>query len=235
MKTLSISLYNRPNYTKIVLDSLNKCFGIDEYSIFIHCEPSNNEVIELAKRFRPDQTKLIINSVKYGCNKNIYHCLKNGFDTNNYHIHFEDDTVPGKDCLRYFEWAGNEYEKDNNIFSVTSYSKFKNKEELDTSKVLRNKWFTPWGWATWVDRWREIDEFLYSNLNGIDSWDLIIDKSLRKDRYEIYPLIARTQNIGAELGTYCPNAEWHKDNQYNEFWIESLSNYTTKFIEYENI
>jgi hypothetical protein len=38
--------------------------------------------------------------------------------------------------------------------------------------------------------------------------------------------LARTQNIGAEEGSWVPNAEWHQQNQFNKNWaggIETLS------------
>ena len=49
-----------------------------------------------------------------------------------------------------------------------------------------------------------------------------MNHNVRKDRLEIKPMLARTQNIGAEMGTYCPSAAWYRDNQFNEVWAGSV-------------
>lgn len=227
--SLSISLYNRPEYTKILLYSLSKCYGIENYKIIICCDPGSDEVIDLAKSFKTHQTEVIINKNKLGCGLNIYQCLEIGFSNNNYHIHFEDDTIPGKDCLKYFEWAKEKYIDDEEIFTISAYTQSNNKTEhyhpkkLEIDKVVKRNWFTPWGWATWNNRFEEM-----KNLWGFDkdkSWDMIVNNFFRKNRFEIAPIISRVQNIGAEMGTHVPNAEWHKENQYNEWWIESIEEY----------
>jgi hypothetical protein len=45
---------------------------------------------------------------------------------------------------------------------------------------------------------------------------------------EIFPLVSRIQNIGAQEGTYCPGPEWHYHNQYNDYWIETNKIYLPK-------
>lgn len=238
MKTITISLYNRPNYTKILLDSLNQCFGIEDYKILITCEPGDRDVIELASSFRPEQTSLEVNKVRLGCNSNIFKSIARGFEFSDYNIHFEDDTIPGKDCLKYFEWANVKYKDDTGVFTVSGYVNSNNKTEhyreksTDNSSVCRRQWFTPWGWATWRDRFREmVRVWDFSGRNG--SWDCTVNNIVRKDRYEVFPAIPRTQNIGAENATHVPNAEWHRAHHLNEYWIETIKQYSDHFIEGE--
>lgn len=229
MKTISVSLYNRPQYTKILLESLNECFGIDEYTIHIRCEPGNEEVINMARQFRPDQTWLQINNNRLGCNTNILTCVHRAIKVSGYNIHFEDDTIPGKDCLRYFEWAGEKYKDNKEVFTISGYVNSNNNTEHFSKKsndiygVRRRQWFTPWGWATWADRFAQMRaHWDCSGRNG--SWDVTIN-NIRKDRYEIFPEISRIQNIGAEMGTHVPDAQWHKKHHFNEYWIESVGSY----------
>jgi hypothetical protein len=89
LKTLTISLYNRLKYTERLLNNLNECYGIDEYEINICCEPGHKPIEDLARRFRPNQTHVVVNARRYGCNTNIFQCLAIGFAKNDYHIHFE--------------------------------------------------------------------------------------------------------------------------------------------------
>jgi hypothetical protein len=235
MKTLSISLYNRPQYTSILLDSLDKCYDIDNYKVFIYCEPTNQDVINLAKKFRSEQTKLTINSTKLGCNKNIYQAIDNGFLDNDFHIHLEDDTIPAKDFLIYCEWCRNHYYDNSDIFSVSGYVNSNNKIEqfveknTDYQLISTRQWFTPWGWATWKNRWMLIKELILPYLDQNMSWDYVLHNII-KHKKECFPMVSRIQNIGAENGTYCPGFEWHKDNQYNEYWIETDQQYQTSFI-----
>lgn len=236
MKTITISLYNRANYTKILLDSLNQCFGIDDYKILITCEPGDQSVIDLASQFRPNQTVLEINQTRLGCNSNIFKSIARGFEFSDYNIHFEDDTIPGKDCLKYFEWANSQYRDDDSVFTVCGYVNSNNKTEHyrdkseDPNEICRRAWFTPWGWATWKDRFKEMRKMWdFTWKNG--SWDLTINNVVRRDRYEIFPAIARTQNIGAEKTTHVPSAEWHRTHHLNEYWIESNCLYGENFRE----
>lgn len=237
MKTISISLYNRPQYTQKVLSYLDQCYDIENYKILIFCEPSNNEVISIAKNFRQSQTTVTVNDKKFGCNKNIYQCWEAGFNYGDFHIHLEDDTVPSKDFLVYCEYLKNIYIEDTSVFSISGYvnsnnksmnAQFSEKSDQHNSYSKRN-WFTPWGWATWISRWSIIKEAFARSLESKVSWDHFVHKVL-DNKFEIFPLVARIQNIGAERGTYCPNAQWHYNNQYNEYWIESSKKYQMDFI-----
>lgn len=226
-KTISLSLYNRPNYTKIVLEYLNNCFDIENYKIFICCEPFENEVIELAKQFRPKQTQVIINLNKLGCNKNIYQCCAIGFEINDFHIHLEDDTVPGKDFLIYCEYCRHEFKEDSEILTISGYSRQLSQEY---GIVKKREWFTPWGWASWKNRWNcVIKQAMIDSFYSGTTWDIFVNER-RENKFELAPMVARIQNIGAENGAHCPDANYHKHVQYNKNWIEVDKIYQKEFI-----
>lgn len=240
MKTLSITLYNRPEYTQTLLQYLNTCYGLEDYGIFIYCEPNNEKVIEQARNFRPNQTVLQINNYKYGCNKNIFHAIDNAFIESDFHIHLEDDTIPAKDFLYYCEWCNLEYADSDDIFSVSGYVNSNNRIEQYIAQNTRynhvgiRNWFTPWGWATWKNRWLSVREYIIPFLQtSTASWDYILHNLIR-DKKECFPMVSRIQNIGAENGSYCPSAEWHSINQYNEYWIETSKEYQKSFVCEEN-
>jgi hypothetical protein len=193
MKTISISLYNRPDYTKKVLSNLDQCFDIENYDITICCEPKNEQVIELAKAFRPDQTTVKINNSIFGCNKNIFQCWEIGFSKNDFHIHLEDDTVPGRDFLLFCNWGRNLFKDNDKVFSINGYVNSNNHiDQFFPQSNLTNyatfrRWFTPWGWATWSDRWNSIKNNLLPFIdNNQVSWDLVLHKNL-KNPVELFP------------------------------------------------
>lgn len=236
MKTITVSLYNRPKYTKVLFDALNECQGIEDYKILVSIDPGCEIVQNLARSFRPDQTSVTVNQIRLGCNSNIFQSIARGFELSDYNIHFEDDTIPGKDCLKFFEWAKDRYKNDDGVFTVCGYVNSDNRTEhymeksTDSSMVRRRQWFTPWGWATWRDRFSEMKRVWdFSGRNG--SWDCTVNHVVRKDRYEIFPAVARTQNIGAENATHVPNADWHRVHHFNEYWIETLKTYVEDFQE----
>jgi len=227
MKIITISLYNRPQYTTVLLGHLNECYGIEDYKIIICVDPGSSEVYKMANEFRPGQTTVVHNKVRLGCNTNIFQSLAMGFTLSDYNVHFEDDTIPGKDCLRYFEWA-RQFENDESIFTVSGYVNSDNRTEHyspktnDVKAVSRRLWYTPWGWATWKNRFLEMKSVWdFTGKNG--SWDYTVNHLVRRDRVELFPLVSRIQNVGAVAGTHVPSPEWHRTHHYNDYWIETLS------------
>jgi hypothetical protein len=155
MRTISMTLFNRPQYTKRVIDCLSKCNGIEKYYLLIFVEPGNQDVINLANGIGFAPKEVIINDRRRGCDTNIYNAVNAGFQKSDYNIHIEDDICPGKDMLKYFEFCDYRYRFDSTILTICAYHKAKCDED-HYDKVFRNPWFTPWGWATWKDRWDEI-------------------------------------------------------------------------------
>lgn len=257
LKTISISLYNRADYTKQVLDALLECSGIEDYFVLIKAEPAKTEnrklkkeiedTIKVAKDFKHPNKKIIINETLLGCSKNIYssidYCFKNT-DTN-FHIHLEDDIVPSKDCLRFFEWSSNYYKDTKNIAVVTSYHKNKtiisNIKNIKPYSNLTQKhiWFTPWGWGTWRDRWlntlsHKLYDLITDRLIPYSSWDTHMNDIIKKENlFQIYPLVSRTQNIGALNGVHCPSPKFHKERQWTHLFAEDHNVFETEFIEME--
>ena len=84
--------------------------------------------------------------------------------------------------------------------------------------IKRRQWFTPWLWGTWDDRWKELER-KWVQIDSIDrAWAEHINTSVRGDRFEVYPCLSRSQNIGAENGIHVPSVEWHRKHQFNEEW-----------------
>lgn len=216
-KVVTMTAFRRPDYTWQVLDALSRCAGVDEYRVLIHVDPGSPQVVQVIKQARLPRKCLVQNADRLGCNLNTYSALHHGFQCADFVIHLEDDTVPAADCLKYFEWARDAYRDDQRVFSVSSYSKSVGRTD-DGHRVVREPWFTPWGWATWADRWNE----MHANWShGATSWDIALNR-LRGDRVAIRPVLARVQNIGAHLGEHVPGPEYHRANHFNEYGVWSV-------------
>lgn len=219
-----ITLCNRPAYTTAVLEALARCDDVERFPIAMLCEPINQQVIDIAATF----TKLphvhafaMVGSKQVGCNVNTYSALAYGFDHHDRVIALEDDTVPGRDFLRFMDWALDRYERDAAVFSVCGYQKTPPGEIGYRNAVVRERWFTPWGWGTWRSRWESVRDSWPADDRQI-SWDTVIDKLTRRDRHEVRPMLARIQNIGAEGGAHVPGAAWHAEHHLNRHWIETV-------------
>ena len=225
MRTVTMTLFNRPDYTKRVIDALSQCDNIRKYHLLIFIEPGNSEVINLANNIKFTSKEVTVNRRRMGCDTNIYTAINAGFEQSDYNIHIEDDICPGKDMLKYFEFCDYRYRFDPTVLTICAYHKG-SCDEYHYDKIFRNPWFTPWGWATWRDRWDEIKK----QWNFNNAWDVHLNNVIRKDRFEIRPYLARSQNIGEHSGTHVSPDVFLRDH-YNEFWVNSVNNETENFIE----
>ncbi len=214
-KVVTLTLYRRADYTQRVLNALAACDGIGDYHVIMHLEPGHPDVLRVAQAATFARKTIVENEDRLGCAVNTLCALDHGFQHADFVIHLEDDTVPARDCLRYFEWAGRTYRDDPQVFSISAYSRGQPPAE-QWDEVERTPWFTPWGWATWRDRWREVAPQWRAR-----GWGTLMNE-LRGQRIEIRPLLARCQNIGAERGEHCPNPEFHRQEHFNEFGAWSV-------------
>ena len=207
---VTVSAYNRPEYLAKTLAALRSCEGIADCRVMVLIDPS-----EHAYGCEAIATRYGFPAAKYeqrvGCNRAIREALAFGFNkmAGEFHVHLEDDTVPCRDALQWFAWARDRYRDDPRVMNVSGYQRSSN-GCVDECGISR--WFTPWGWGIWRDRWLGLH--LGWAKGDETSWDVIVNHALRAGRYEAFPTVSRIQNIGAEKGTHVPDAEWHHRNHW---------------------
>jgi glycosyltransferase involved in cell wall biosynthesis len=214
-KVITMVLFRRPGYTKQVIEALRSCDGIQDYLICPRIEPESEEVITLARGIDFAEVRVTINKRVLGCGLNTFCSWQDGFKLADFVIHVEDDTVPAPDCLRFMEHCRDAYARDQEIFSVASY----NKEGYDPAKLYqlaRRSKYTCWLVGIWGDRW----EWAKGKWNrDPKAYAAHLDIQRRaKDLKEVYPVLSRSQNIGAVNGVHVPSAEWHRNNHHTEHW-----------------
>jgi hypothetical protein len=205
MKIITSTHYNRPTCTIEMLDHLAECKGIEDYKIICCVEPVN-DVIPTLIEAHPLNTELVVNDRILGLWANKKKALSLGFSESDYVIHVEDDILLSKDSLSMFEFCYGLGE-DTSIFTVTGFGP----RELGQGgecvlvdgavpddiklQIRRHKWYTPWGWATWKDRWDSFkDEW--------DGHDQVLNRKIRGDRFELFPTLSRVKSIGYRRGEY---------------------------------
>jgi len=231
------------DYTKRVIEALQQCDGIEDYKLIIGLEPLSKDIVEYAYSLSAvfNQVEILHRPYIYGCGTNILHTLAVGFEQSDYVVNLEDDVVPHRDILKYFEWGADTYRDDKDIFTISGYNNPSDDfdktveprsqqkltlEDYPPHIVNRQCNFTPWGWATWKDRFDEMK----TNWNP-NSWDVHLQHNVVGERYEIYPLLSRTLNIGKEMGTHVsPHVQ--ERSHYNPFWAGAYDNiYESEFEE----
>ena len=218
--------YNRPEYFKRVLDSLSNCESIEMYDVYFFLEPGNAEVLRLAWAFDASRRRIVKrNPQRLGAHKNKKRAMSFGFEVADFVIMIEDDTTLSPDALRFFQFARDQYESDQNVFTVSAYADNCRQEDSTVPSIYhhtiaRRRHYTPWVWGTWKDRW-------ISDLKDQwDGWDVQMnfrtplyddmvsgrtsegpdfsrfDAGLRGDRVEVFPVLSRSNNIGDENGMH---------------------------------
>jgi len=224
--SVTVSAYNRPTYLRQTLVALTRCDGVDRSRIIVIIDASDHtdEQVDICRRLDLHHGTL---QPRAGCNKAIRTAFVYGFmGDSDYHVHLEDDTVPSRDALSWFAWARDRYRDDPTVLNVSGYQRVSN-GQVNQSGLRR--WFTPWGWATWRDRWDQLaagwihDESI--------SWDVVINHALRAGRYEAFPTVSRIQNIGAERGVHVPSPEWHAANHHVPETADDLMASVTAWTE----
>jgi hypothetical protein len=166
----------------------------------------NNDVLDVFFWFRlvPNIAKK-----KQGCNYTIKKALEMAWEDNpDFVLMIEDDIVISDDALIYIEWAAEKYKDDSSVRTIglwghdNGYKLGSPLTEKEHGKVMRQNYFTCWGWGTWADRWEEIHaKWTTGDDSHNTSWDVIVSSHLG-DRVEILPSISRAYNCGEHGGTH---------------------------------
>jgi len=210
---IAISAYNRPEYTQRSLAAIfgAKGFNKDRYKIFAAMDriDSGSFNMDVLKVFQDFGINPYIVPSKYGCNYTIKAALELAWEDNpDFVLMIEDDIVISDDALVYIEWAAEKYKDDSSVRTIglwghdKGYSLGNPLTEMEHGRVMRQNYFTCWGWGTWKDRWEEMFATWTTGDDRHDtSWDVIVSSHLG-DRAEILPSISRAYNCGELGGTH---------------------------------
>ena len=234
---VGITLFRRPEYSRRVLDALGCCYGIDDRDVLISVDWDERYAAEIeqvhavAGEFvakhprakiaaRPERVNLGIDVHKEWL---IGELLGAGGDR---FIFLEDDILPAKDALHYFDWALERFKDDQGVVSVCGYHKTDELRPQELDRYYESSVFCPWGWAMWAGRWldywgdgrryrRDIEDWFgpTATANGhFDYWWFRLCES--RNLKTIFPCVARTLNFGKEQGEHT-DAESFAVTDYN--------------------
>lgn len=231
-------VYNRPEHTKKTIEALKKNNLAAKSELFIFSDAAKNEssekqvdavreYLETLKGFKV--IHILKRERNYGLAASIIDGVSSILAQYGKVIVLEDDLLTSPLFLQYMNEALDLYQTRKDIFSITGFSfstKFMQFPEDFQQDIYLNIRPMSWSWATWSDRWKNIDwevkdfeKFLQDkeeqklfNKGGTDltrmlkkqmqgkvnSWYIrwTYHSIMKQKAYTVYPRISLVNNIG---------------------------------------
>jgi hypothetical protein len=223
-KAIVFTLYQRPFYTRKVLQSWRAVRGIKDWDFHFYIDPSNQSRDQIARAhdFLMDtgtSGSVTVNEVHMGVLRAPYWALSQTFDSlYEYVVLAEEDVEVGNDVLEYM-LAAQEY-----AHVACAWSD----EDAAEDEMQLRKWFTPWCWGTdaetWNTRLKPTWDLDYSSADerGPGGWDCNIGLRLVNDTdlKVMFPRVARARHIGQHLGVHQDPAQFGELEMPPAFWAD---------------
>jgi hypothetical protein len=200
-------VYNRPLHTAQTLDALSNNYLAKESILYIYCDGAKENTTEITLQNILEVDKIVkskqwckeVHIIKAQKNKGLANSIKSGvteiIQKYGKVIVMEDDLITSPAFLTYMNKALDYYEKRKSVFSISSYNLPANKMEIpqdyeyDVYVSLRNG---SWGWATWADRWNQVD-WNVSNYKTLLN-DSQMQKAFNRGGDDIFPMLEGQQS-----------------------------------------
>jgi hypothetical protein len=166
LSPIVLFVFNRPEHTKRTIESLKKNLLAAESELFIFSDGSRNKNDEAAV----DAVRVLIDNLDGFKKITIYKkAVNNGLAGSviagvtqliqqyGKAIMVEDDLEFSPNFLSYMNEALVRYEDDSRVFSIGGYSPRLEMPEGYTDDSYLSYRCCTWGWATWQNRWNEVD------------------------------------------------------------------------------
>lgn len=169
-------VYNRVDLFLKTYEALKLCDEAKDSELFIFSDGAKNEkseesVTEVRKSIRAvcnekvfKKISIIESEQNKGLAKSIIEGVTQVIEKYGRAIVLEDDCMPSKYFLGYMNAALDKFEKDKTIGSIAGYSQVIPFPVDYTSDIYLARRSCSWGWATWRDRWINVDW----EMNGVN-------------------------------------------------------------------
>lgn len=163
MNPLAVFVYNRPEHTNLMFESLSDCSDLDRCSVYIYCDgpkgENDKDNVNAARKVAKYWANklgatLTLRETNYGLSKSIIIGVTELCEKFGRTIVVEDDLIVSPDFISYMLQALDRYENDTNIYQVTGFMFPIDISEGNDAVILP---FTgTWGWATWQRAWKAL-------------------------------------------------------------------------------
>lgn len=165
-------VYNRPWHTEQTLNALMLNELASESILYIYCDGAKEDatvehkqnIIEVRKVVRKKQWCKEVHIIESKLNKGLANSIISGvtevIDTHGKVIVLEDDLITSKYFLKYMNSGLEYYENRKTVYSISAdrppYKYFNIPEDYEYDVFVSLRSFST-GWATWKDRWNNVD------------------------------------------------------------------------------
>ncbi|MDZ5065934.1 glycosyltransferase family protein [Clostridium perfringens] len=244
-------VYNRLEHTKKTIESLKKNILANESDLYIFSDAAKyDSEFKKVEEVRDYIDKIdgfkSVKIIKAENNRGLANSVINGvskiIDCYGKIIVLEDDLVTSKYFLKYMNEALDIYEKRKDIWSISGYTPNIRINENYPDDVYLTYRGCSWGWATWKNRWENIDWSIEDynafksnyllrkrfNMSGTDMSPMLDDQmngrinswairwcynQFKENKVTVYPIKSYVNNIGTDLsGTHSPITNKYKNS-----------------------
>lgn len=250
-------VFNRPNHTIKLIESLknNELSSDTELFVFVDVPKisaseedkiKNRKVFELVNDIKHFKNVTVFrNEVNKGVDKSIIDGVNRIISDYKKVIVLEDDLLVASSFLSYMNWALNNFERNQRIYSVNGFMFPVDYRGSDDIVLL--PYTSSWGWGTWIDRWGQFkfDEENRStilkskqissqfNLPGVDYANMLVSHKecwdinwyfyvFKNSGLNVFPTKSLIKNMGFDgTGVHCTDIEFEQ-----KFHFETQLNYS---------
>lgn len=167
MTAVVIILYNRPDHTKLLFNSIINSKNFNKFNYYVFCDGPKlkidvNKILEIKKIInfykKKLKIKIFFKKKNIGLIKNIISSINFVLKKNDKVIVLEDDLELNKNFFIFMNKALQKYHNSRRVFQISGYSY--------PIKNSKNHYFLSltscWGWGITLQNWRDFYNF-YSN------------------------------------------------------------------------
>ncbi len=247
-------IYNRPQYTKKILKSINKYGPSILYIAADGWKDKEDRYKCLSARNQTNHFKwgcpieTVFRKKNLGCGKAVSKAITWFFKNNTKGIILEDDCLPNEDFYYYCDQMLNRYEYNGKIMHISGVNYLPNKLKKRNGYYF-SKMTHVWGWATWRRAWRKYDYKMtrwgtsitkntfsnnYDVLHERNYWSSIFDivKKRKIDTWDYQWLYSCWVNEGLSINpgvNLVKNIGIEKDGTHTKNKINGIENKLEKF------
>lgn len=244
--------FNRPQHVKQCIAALARNTLASQCDLTIYCDgPRHEQDVEFVRVNREfvrsvsgfKSVTVVERDVNFGCARSVIAGITESFETHQRLAIFEDDILTSPHTLSFLAASLEHYAKEPTVFSVSAWSPppsllYVPEYPFDAYFSLRSN---IWGWATWRNRWQQIDwavtdydafkenkvlqhafnhggadltPMLQEQMEGrLNTWDIRMDYARFKHGcVGLNPVKSYTTNIGMGSGTHTTEYTSRWDN-----------------------
>jgi hypothetical protein len=155
-----INLYNRPKYTRKLINSLSI---IKPSVIYVSIDGPKNKldekkikkILNLIKNINWKCKKIYkLNKINYGCKISVSNAIEWFFKNEKYGIILEDDVLPSKHFINFSEKYLIKYKNNKRISMITGFNPLNINPENKDLNFFLSQHYPIWGWASWARAWK---------------------------------------------------------------------------------